>query len=344
MKRIEESDLMHVLQHTRDIWEPVKGKSVFITGGTGFFGKWLLESFLYINKKLALNATVLALSRDPDKFLDDFPFYRSEPSIKFIKGDVQNFEFPKDQFDFIIHAATDADAKLNIEHPLLMLDTITVGTKHILDFSKQQTNLKAFLFTSSGAVYGKQPSEITHTKETDSFFIDISNPNSAYAEGKKLAELYCAIYCKEFGIPVKIARCFAFVGPYLPLDKHFAIGNFIQNGLANEDIIIKGDGTPQRSYLYAADLAIWLWTILLKGQVNEPYNVGSEESLSLKEIAEIVSKVFNNGIGVKILENTIQKPVERYVPDTTRSKMQLDLMDHIKIDTAVKKTRAFLIN
>ena len=91
MKRISEDDLNHVLQHTQDIWDAVRNKSIFITGATGFFGKWLLETFLYVNEKLDLNTTVCALSRNPDKFLHDFPFYKNELSIKFIKGDVQNF-------------------------------------------------------------------------------------------------------------------------------------------------------------------------------------------------------------------------------------------------------------
>src|ERR687890_242531 len=131
-----------------------------------------------------------------------------------------------------------------------MLDTITVGTRRILDFATQQPT-DAFLFTSSGAVYGKQPANITHIGEKEIYSLDINNPNSAYAEGKRLAELYCSIYHSHYNLPVKIARCFAFVGPYLPLDKHFAIGNFISNALKKENIIIKGDGSPFRSYLYA---------------------------------------------------------------------------------------------
>ncbi len=342
MKRISEEDLQHIYNHTTNIWDDIRDKSIFITGATGFFGRWLLESFLYVNNKLSLNAKIVALSRDPDVFLQQYPFYKSETSIRFIKGDVQNFDFPLGDFQFIVHAATDADAKLNSEDPLLMLDTITAGTMRILDFAKMQP-LKSFLLTSSGAVYGKQPADVVHIKEHEGFFIDINNPASAYAEGKRIAELYCSIYHKQYNLPVKIARCFAFVGPYLPLDKHFAIGNFILNGLNNEDIIIKGDGSPYRSYLYAADLTIWLWTILLKGKENVPYNVGSDFSLTIKDTAKAVAESFNNSINYQIIGKPTNLPVQRYVPDICRANTQLGLKVKINLDDAIKRTCKFYL-
>ena len=342
MKRISEEDLQHIYNHTTNIWDDIRDKSIFITGATGFFGRWLLESFLYVNNKLSLNAKIVALSRDPDVFLQQYPFYKSETSIRFIKGDVQNFDFPLGDFQFIVHAATDADAKLNSEDPLLMLDTITAGTMRILDFAKMQP-LKSFLLTSSGAVYGKQPADVVHIKEHEGFFIDINNPASAYAEGKRIAELYCSIYHKQYNLPVKIARCFAFVGPYLPLDKHFAKGNFILNGLNNEDIIVKGDGSPYRSYLYAADLTIWLWTILLKGKENVPYNVGSDFSLTIKDTAKAVAESFNNSINYQIIGKPTNLPVQRYVPDICRANTQLGLKVKINLDDAIKRTCKFYL-
>lgn len=339
---ISEQDLLNIYSSTASLWSSVKNKSLFITGGTGFFGKWLLESFIYINKKLQLNATVTVLTRDPEKFVQEFPFYSSVPSVKFLKGDILNFEFPTDDFQYIIHAATEADAALNSSRPLLMLDTITAGTRRVLDFARQKS-VEALLFTSSGAVYGRQPPNITHIKETQSFPVDINNPNSAYAEGKRLAELYCSIYNKHYNLPVKIARCFAFVGPYLPLNKHFAIGNFISNALNKQDIIIKGDGTPFRSYLYATDLTSWLWTILLKGQNNIPYNVGSDDDFDLRSVAEAVAEL-NPGVKVEVLTKADPlKPVERYVPDISFIKEKLGVAITVNLKDAIKKTQKFYI-
>jgi len=339
VNRISEEDLLHVYNNTHSLWHALRNKRIFITGATGFFGKWLLESFLYINNKLALNAHVYALSRNPSAFIEEYPFFKHS-SINFIKGDIQTFDFPAGDYHFVIHAATDADAQKNIDNLLLMIETITTGTKRVLEFAHTKS-VESFLFTSSGAVYGKQPSSITHIKENEGFPIDISKPMAAYAEAKRLAELYCSIYYSHYQLPVKIARCFAFVGPYLPLNKHFAIGNFIANALKGEDIVIKGNGTPYRSYLYAADLTACLWTILLKGENNIAYNVGSDEDYDLKTIADILASI-NPSISVNILSKAdLDKPVERYVPDISLIKQKLGLEVKINLSQAIKKTMAF---
>jgi nucleoside-diphosphate-sugar epimerase len=343
MNRISEGDLNIILNNTCEIFNEnfVRGSNIFITGATGFFGKWLLESFIYLNRELNLNSNIYVLSRDPENFLKRYPFYEEEKNIIWIKGDIRSFEFSSQKIDYIIHAATDADAKLNNESPLLMLDTITEGTKRMLEFAQKQPELKAFLLTSSGAVYGKQPDNVAGISETDGFYIDINHPNSAYSEGKRLAELYCSIYAKNYNIPVRIARCFAFVGPYLPLDKHFAIGNFIRDGLTSQNILIKGDGSPLRSYMYAADLTIWLWTILLKGDNGDVYNVGSDKAISIKELAMMIAGNFP-GISVKILNQT--HPTDRnqnYVPDVTKFKKKFNLSPKIDLEEAILKTISY---
>jgi len=332
-----EEDLEHILKHTKDIWNNFLDKTIFITGGTGFFGKWFLETFAYANNKLDLNCKVIVLSRNPLKFLDNFDYLKSNPIFKFIKGDVRDYVFPVEPIDYIIHAATEASAKLNSEDPLLMFDTIVEGTKRTLELAKEK-KVKSFLFISSGAVYGKQPSEITHIAEDYIGAPNCNEPSSAYGEGKRVGELLCAIYFKQFGVPVKIARCFAFVGPYMPLDAHFAIGNFILNSIQGEDIIIKGDGTPYRSYLYAADLMIWLTTILLKGKNNVPYNVGSDEDYNIKEIAEKV-QINYPLVRIKILKShEFNESLERYVPSISFIKYDLQLAPNADLKRSLNKT------
>jgi dTDP-glucose 4,6-dehydratase len=162
---IIEQDLEHILEHTRDLLDELRGKRIFITGGTGFFGRWLLESFAYANTKLDLKAGVTVLSRTPEAFILQAPELCENPSIIFCKGDVRDFKFPEEEYPFIIHCATDASAKLNDEAPLLMFDTITQGTRRTLDFAAH-AKCRKFLLISSGAVYGKQPPEMTHMPET----------------------------------------------------------------------------------------------------------------------------------------------------------------------------------
>ena len=339
MKRIPFEDLEHIYKNTQDMWESFRGKSIFLTGGTGFFGKWLLESFIYVNEKLALNAKITTLTRNPEAFLMEHPFYKENTNtVQFVKGDILHYDFNLDEkFQYIIHAATAASDSLNKSNPLLMMDTITIGTRRALDFAITQP-IEGFLFVSSGAIYGKQPWDVSHIQEDDSFKVDINNPNAAYAEGKRIAELYCSTYFEKYNLPIKIARCFAFVGPYLPLDTHFAIGNFINNVLKNEDIIIKGDGSTIRSYMYASDLMICLWRILINGEKNIPYNVGSDEAISIKGIAEIIITLSDSKVKVKILGSTVnQENIDNYCPSITKI-TNLKSLNSISLSDSIKKT------
>ena len=327
-------DLDHILAQTSGLWEELRGQKIFITGATGFFGCWLLESFAWANEKLDLKAEVVALTRNREAFQVKAPHLASHPAIRFQIGDVRNFQFPVEKFAFVIHAATEASVKLNEENPRLMFDTIVEGTRHTLDFATR-CGAKKFLLTSSGAVYGPQPPELTHVSE------DFAGEptKSAYAEGKRAAEELCLRSAGQHGIETKIARCFAFVGPYLPLDGHFAIGNFVRDALRGGPIQVNGDGTPFRSYLYAADLAIWLWTILLRGKSGRPYNVGSARDLPISAIAQAVSAAFENKPAISIAKKPIAgKPPERYVPSVKRAEDELQLRETISLESAIAKT------
>ena len=319
------NDLNHILKNTNPLWKELKNQNIFITGGTGFFGCWLLESFMWANINLKLKAKAVILTRNISAFSKKCPHLMNQPGLHFHEGDIRDFDFPKGKYSHIIHGATEASVHLNDTHPLLMLDTIVDGTKHILEFAKY-CKTKRFLFISSGAVYGKQPSELNYLSETYPCQPELGNPKSAYAIGKLTAEHLCCLYVKQYGIDIKIARCFAFIGPYFPLDIHYAIGNFIRDGLKGGPIIVNGDGTPYRSYLYAADLAIWLWTILFLGTTMRPYNVGSDKEFSIQEIAHLVAKSFESTIKVKIMQPTVTKqPIQRYVPDISRAHKELKL-------------------
>lgn len=331
------ADLNHILDHTREYWDELRGQRLFITGGTGFFGCWLLESFIWANDRLNLDCQATILTRSPEAFRSKAPHLAGNKAVSLIMGDIRSFKFPNGAFSHVIHAGTESSAKLNEENPLLMLDTIVTGTRHTLDFSLK-CGARKFLLTSSGAVYGKQPSELTHIPEDFTGAPDPLDPHSAYGEGKRMAEHLCAIYTNP-SFETKIARCFAFVGPYLPLDIHFAIGNFIRDGLNGGPIIVKGDGTPYRSYLYAADLAIWLWTILFKGQSKRAYNVGSDVALSIAEVARQVAGCFQNKISIEIQgTGNPNKPADRYVPDVQRGKSELNLHPVIDLSDGIRRS------
>ncbi len=332
------NDLKYILSNTDSLWENIRDKNIFLTGGTGFFGKWILESFIYANEQKKLNASITVLSRNPAKFAKDFAHLANGLGVNLLEGDIVDFEFPKVKFEYVIHAATEASAQLNEENPLKMFDTIVCGTRRVLDFAVE-CGARKFLLTSSGAVYGKQPAELANITEDYNGAPDTLNSLSTYGEAKRASELLCSIYKKQYNLSFSIARCFAFVGPYLNLDIHFAIGNFIRNILSEEEINIKGDGTPYRSYMYAADLAISLWTILINGE-ETAYNVGSDKPVSIAELAEIVAS-FDDKNQTKInIAERIKKDnlATRYVPSIDKLQKELKITNTISLEEGIEKT------
>src|ERR1035437_9955460 len=340
------NDLEHIASSTQGLWEELRGERVFLTGGTGFFGCWLEESFCHVSRELGLGARASVLSRDPAKFRAKCPHLAGDSVITLHAGDVRNFDFPAGEFKYVIHAATEASARQAAEEPLEMLSTILMGTERTLKFAGQ-CGARKFLLTSSGAVYGRQPAEMAHVLESYMGAPDPLDAASVYAKGKRASELMCTLFQKTAtaegaAFEAKIARCWAFVGPHLPLDAHFAIGNFIGDVLAGGGISISGDGTARRSYLYAADLAIWLWTILFRGPALVPINVGSGLDLSIRELAEVVAGTLAPGTAVPVAKQAVAGTAPaRYVPSVERAEALLGLRETVGLEESIRRTAAW---
>lgn len=336
MTRHEAADLEHIHFHTQTLWEDLRGSSVFIAGGTGFLGYWLSRSFTYANEVLNLDAHLTILTRNPDAFSQRSPEIAENPAVTILKGDVRTFDLPDTSFTHIINAATDASVEKLKQFPEQMEETIVEGARRTLELA-EKSGAKRYLFVSSGAVYGPQPREMMNIEETYDEEEHLQDPPVylPYARGKRTAEHLCAMST----VHATIARCFAFVGPNMPLDVHYAVGNFIGNAVRNEPIIIKSDGTPVRSYLHTADAAIWLWTMLQKGEKGRAYNVGSGEGHSLKDIAGIVRELSTEKPPITILGNPNPDALpERYVPSVKRAESELGLKQHLGLEQALKRT------
>ena len=313
-------------------WRALTGQSIFIAGGTGFIGKWLLATLLDADEKLGLDCRITVLSRDPGVFKRSWPAVAGR--VNWIAGDVRDFPITNEHFDVIVHAATDVAAQMS---PQDVFSTCVDGTRHLLEMASQ-CGATRFLLLSSGAVYGPLPTGMTHVPETHLGGPDPLLASSAYGEGKRVSEWLCA-QASANGLEAKIARVFALVGPHLPLDKQFAIGNFLQAAMAGKQIVLHGNGTPYRSYLYAADMAAWLWAVLIRGQPGRAYNVGSGESLSIRSLAERICGLLECAQGVAALQNAQPGLAPaHYVPDTARARHELHLPAAMVLDEAITRT------
>lgn len=329
-------DLDHVLAHTGEIWRELAGKRLFITGGTGFFGIWLLEAIAAANDALKVGVSATVLSRDPQRFRTRMPHLANRREFDWQSGHPASFGLPDARHDCILHLATATSAHLGQTDPVEMLQTKLSGIRHVLDYARH-AGIRRLLVTSSGAVYGPQPADLGQIPETYRGAPDPLDPASAYGTGKRLVEQMCALAPE---VDCVIARCFSFIGPHLPLDARFAAGNFMWDALNGRAIVVRGDGRPIRSYLHAADLVIWLLTILVRGEARRAYNVGSDEAVSTLQLANRIARCPATPLAVEVHGVASGSPADRYVPDITRATNELGLKVAIGFDLAVARTYA----
>jgi len=334
-RTISDSDFNRLSAHISP--QELSGKTILVSGATGFFGAWILALFSWIQLKHSIQFRVLAISRDPLAFERKHPWIKSAIWITWIKGDIKSFPFPDCHVDYVIHAATDTSAAA-ASAPDQLLSSIIAGTEHMLACAKS-CGTSRVLLVSSGGVYGAQPADMAQVSESAAIAPSTLEVGSAYGEGKRVMELLGAIHAKQTTCQVTIARCFAFVGAGLPLDTHFAIGNFIRDAAHAEKITIRGDGKGVRSYLYAADLVIWLLQLLLRGESPHAYNVGSDEEVTIANLAHTVIATLAPYKSVLIEGLGNSSPVgNRYVPSILRARQDLALAVWTSLADAIKYT------
>ena len=313
----------------------LRGRTVLLTGGTGFVGSWLTEHLF----RRGQGTRLLILSRDPDRFLEANPHYAAWPALTMLRGDVRTWEGPLEPVDLVIHGATPASKAFNDGQPLDMVETIVHGTERVLRLAAA-ARVRRFLFLSSGLAQGTQPPDLEAMEEGMTGRLDAMDPGAAYGNAKHFAEHLCLQHGRAAGFEVVVARMYAFVGPLLPLDAHFAAGNFMRDALRGEPIRIQGDGTPLRTYLHASDLARFLWTLLARGGAGRAYNVGGAEVVSIRELAELIGDL--GCVPVTVAGTPVPgKLPARYVPCMKRTYEELGLRPALSLQTSLARTFAW---
>lgn len=335
-----DADFAQILQRACHLWPRLRGQSLFITGGTGFFGRWLLESLRLANHVHQLGLNVTVLTRSPARFRQTAPAFAADPAFTLLAGDVRDFTFPPGEFTHVLHlATTSAHETFAGEDPLRKFDTLVHGTRRVLDFAAER-DIRHFLFTSSGVVY--QPDGETPIAETSLLAPPTHDPATALGQAKRAAEFLCSHYATRHGWHLGLARCFSFAGPWLPLDLHYAIGNFIAQAIAGGPVTVNSDGTALRSYLYAGDLVVWLLALLLDGPGGRPCNVGSDEAITIADLARKIRDLLAPEAEVRILGNPgigIGNPVRNaYIPDIRHARATLGMAVWTDLATVIKNT------
>lgn len=310
---------------------------ILFIGGTGFFGKAFLN---YIKSNPSNINSITIVGRSAENFLENNKEFIELDNVRYVYGDILNdlSQLKDISFSHVIHAAADSTNVTNLSH-LQRYKQIVEGTNNVLEFVRHHLPESKLLFISSGGVYGDMPSNKKSFIESDMWKSDILDSSNVYTVSKRTAEHLCSLYYDEYNLNISIARCFCFSGIHLPLDVHFAIGNFVKNALANDDIIIKGDGKSIRSYLDQDDLSEWILEILKKDSFKKTvYNIGSDESISISDLAYLVRDISKKPIEVKILnENDANLKRSIYVPECKKIKEKFNLTQRLSLSESILK-------
>jgi nucleoside-diphosphate-sugar epimerase len=315
------------------------GKRLYLTGASGFFGKNFLALLDFLQRRgVSFEAT--ALSRSPHRILGEQGWLRL-PWLKWVEGDVRS-PWPTgtlNGYDLVLHAATDTAASAHTDK-LAVFDGILAGTRQALSFAAAH-GVQRLLLCGSGAQYGAIPQSFpAGVPESSLIACDPSRPASAYGEAKRAAEMLAALHSESQGIEVVNARCFAFVGPGLALDGHFAIGNFLRAALAGESIVLSSRGHAVRSYLYGADLAVWLLILLLHAPPGAAVNVGSDVPISVLDLASRVRNLVSPASRVEAGSGSDDGERSFYLPSIRRAR-ELGLDVWTDLDRAIARTAAW---
>jgi len=331
------SDLEEIIQSSTSDLEEIVNKPLVITGASGFVGTWLTLSWVSARKKLNGRGQLLITSRNPQSLLPLISVIDSRSPITALSSDIRNLHIPSEFRDGnLIHAATPASAALNSSDPATMLKIIIEGQERVIIEALRMNN--KLLFLSSGAVYGRQPLDLSHLPETWEGAPQIGDSNSAYHEGKRVAELMGNIAATKQGLHFVTARLFAFLAPYLPFGTHFAVGNFMKDVLEKSEIEVLSGGGTIRSYQYASDLCSSLWALLTRGSSGTAYNVGSEEELTILQLAYLVKKTLNDSASVVVRGVDTTGNVSRYIPSIHRISSELSVKNRVGLEESIQRT------
>jgi dTDP-glucose 4,6-dehydratase len=310
----------------------VAGKTLMVIGGSGFFGKSILDAHRRGLLRPWETSRIIVVARNAGALRQSYPDLIGD-DVQLLNADIgEARDLPP--ADYVIHAASTTDARRYIDAPREERRNILRSIDNYCDIARATHRHCKILYTSSGAVYGQLPSDLLAVTE-DHVPAEVGGLvayKRDYAEAKLAAERRLARLGTE-GLRVSVARCFAFVGAYLPRDQHFAIGNFIEDGLHGREIRVNAQKAVYRSYMHADDLVRWLMTIADHADGECPiYNVGSDDGRTVADVASLVARKF--GVEVSIPAITSDE-VDRYVPSTMKAHRQLGLKLEFDLETAL---------
>lgn len=318
--------------------ERVAGRSLLVIGGTGFFGKSILDAARRgLLAPWAIDR-IIVVARHTRVLAERFPDLLG-PHVSLVDADAGTAS-ALPLADYVIHAASSTDARRYVDDPAAERANIVAAIDNYCAVAADTHRDSRIVYCSSGAVYGVQPAELEGLAEDHAWTAatSVADHKRDYAEAKRLAEARIAALGNT-GVRVAVARCFAFVGAYLPRDQHFAVGNFLGDALAGRPVTVKARHAVWRSYMHADDLVRWLMRLADHASPACPVvNVGSDEAVLVGDVAQRVADRFGTVAAVPAI---VEPAVDRYVPSIARAN-SLGMTTAIGLDAAIADMAARL--
>lgn len=269
---------------------PVKECSIMITGATGLIGSCIIDTLILANRMLGCKYKIYALGRNLEKLKSRFNYALNDEKLYFVVQDVCEEIKENADVDYIIHAASNADPRTYSLYPAQTLLTNVYGAANVLNYAVKHLKNKV-LFTSTFETYGCI-NDSRSFKENEYGTIDFNMVRSCYPESKRCAEILFRCYEQQYGVKFCIARLCSIYGPTMDANDSKAHAQFIRNALADEDIVLKSEGKPRRTYCSVFDTISGILTVLFKGESGEVYNVATDKSVaSIAEVAHTVADI-----------------------------------------------------
>lgn len=312
--------------------------NIILTGGTGFVGRWIVGAWLAGCSRLGGRGRLMIACRRPKTILTDFPELMGSPRVDLVASDIRDLVIePSFRPEILIHGATAASEKLNLESPLEMIDVIVQGTRQVVDQARL-TGVNKIVFLSSGAVYGHAPIGARPFTEDDHRGPNVTDPRNAYHEAKRIAELLLRVSASTGNTEIVSLRLFAFLAPFLPLTSHFAAGSFIRQAIRGEDIVISSGGGSIRSYQYGTDLVKSIISVSVRKPKHSVYNVGGSYPISILNLANTVREVLQSSSRVTVSGKDDFHNSSSYLPDVSRIKTEFGIEDTVSLADSIVRT------
>lgn len=295
MKVFEDARYVEDLRYVGSIdlpWEKMENRTVLASGATGLVGSFLIDVLMQKNIDTGLNCTIYALGRNVEKAKERFSYCWNSGNFRFIPYDVNMPLILNDvgNVDFILHMASNTHPMQYSTDPIGTITTNIIGTQNMLEFAAAHNAVRC-AFTSSNEIYGENRGDVERFDEAYCGYLDSNTLRAGYPESKRCGEALCQAYIRQKGLDIVIPRLTRSYGPTLLGSDTKALSQFLHRALEGNDIILKSAGTQYYSYLHVADTVSGIFTILLKGEKGEAYNVADEASdITLRDLAEMIAR------------------------------------------------------